>query len=64
MSDIRIESLITHYQPIVDLDSGAVAGFEALSRQVAADGSVRSAVSANQIEPMLQRGFADSLQLS
>lgn len=43
MTDIRIESLTTHYQPIVDLDNGAVIGFEALSRQVDAAGKVHSA---------------------
>jgi EAL domain-containing protein (putative c-di-GMP-specific phosphodiesterase class I) len=43
LTDIRIASLITHYQPIVDLDNGAVVGFEALSRLVETDGSVRSA---------------------
>jgi sensor c-di-GMP phosphodiesterase-like protein len=32
-----------HYQPIVDLNTGAVAGFEALARVVEADGSITSA---------------------
>ncbi len=32
-----------HYQPIVDLNTGAVAGFEALARVVKADGSVTTA---------------------
>jgi sensor c-di-GMP phosphodiesterase-like protein len=32
-----------HYQPIVDLNTGAVAGFEALARVVASDGSVKTA---------------------
>ena len=32
-----------HYQPIVDLNSGAVAGFEALARVVKADGSITTA---------------------
>ena len=32
-----------HYQPIVDLNTGAVAGFEALARVVQADGSIATA---------------------
>ena len=33
----------THYQPIVELSSGQVAGFEALTRTIADDGSVEAA---------------------
>lgn len=43
MGDPRIEQLATWYQPIVDLDTGQVAGFEALSRFVEPDGTGRSA---------------------
>jgi EAL domain-containing protein (putative c-di-GMP-specific phosphodiesterase class I) len=43
MSDHRIDQLTIWYQPIVDLNTGKVAGFEALSRIVAADGSPGSA---------------------
>lgn len=32
-----------HYQPIVDLNSGAVAGFEALARVIESDGSITTA---------------------
>jgi sensor c-di-GMP phosphodiesterase-like protein len=32
-----------HYQPIVDLNTGAVAGFEALARVVDSNGSSRTA---------------------
>jgi sensor c-di-GMP phosphodiesterase-like protein len=32
-----------HYQPIVNLNNGVVAGFEALARVIESDGSVRTA---------------------
>ena len=38
MRDRRIERLTAWYQPIVDLNSGKVTGFEALSRIIAPDG--------------------------
>ena len=34
------KQFIAHYQPIVDLNTGAVAGFEALARIVLSDGSI------------------------
>lgn len=37
------ERFTAHYQPIVDLNTGAVAGFEALARVVEADGTIISA---------------------
>jgi EAL domain-containing protein (putative c-di-GMP-specific phosphodiesterase class I) len=43
MKDPRIERLTAWYQPIVDLNTGKVAGCEVLSRIVAADGSAGSA---------------------
>ena len=43
MKDHRIERLSAWYQPIVDLNTGKVAGCEVLSRIVAADGSAGSA---------------------
>jgi sensor c-di-GMP phosphodiesterase-like protein len=42
-----------HYQPIVDLNTGAVAGFEALARIVKADGSIATAGA--QIEKIERR---------
>ncbi len=52
MTDSRIERLTAWYQPIVDLNTGRVAGFEALSRVVAKDGS---AVSAGPLMEELER---------
>lgn len=43
MADSRFERLATWYQPIVDLNTGRVVGFEVLSRIIAADGSAGSA---------------------
>ena len=43
MKDHRIQRLSAWYQPIVDLNTGKVAGCEVLSRIVAADGSAGSA---------------------
>lgn len=40
--DPRVAGLVPWYQPIVDLESGSVSGFEALLRRVDADGSVHS----------------------
>ncbi len=37
-----LERITAHYQPIVDLDTGSVAGFETLARVVAADGTAQS----------------------
>ena len=34
------EQFTAHYQPIVDLNTGAVAGFEALARVVKSDGAI------------------------
>jgi EAL domain-containing protein (putative c-di-GMP-specific phosphodiesterase class I) len=35
--------LVTHYQPIVELNGGRIAGFEALSRVIEPDGQTKSA---------------------
>lgn len=43
MSDSRIQRLVAWYQPIVDLNTGRVTGFEALSRMVSTSGAVESA---------------------
>jgi EAL domain-containing protein (putative c-di-GMP-specific phosphodiesterase class I) len=41
--DSRIERITAWYQPIVDLNTGRVSGFEVLSRLVSKDGTVQSA---------------------
>ena len=43
MTDSRIDRLAAWYQPIVDLNTGKVTGFEVLSRLIAADGTVTTA---------------------
>lgn len=43
MTDSRLASLRAWYQPIVDLNTGRVAGFEVLSRVVGPEGSILSA---------------------
>lgn len=42
-ADEIAKRFIAYYQPIVDLNTGGVAGFEALARVVDGDGSVRTA---------------------
>ncbi|MCK6371607.1 MAG: EAL domain-containing protein [Gammaproteobacteria bacterium] len=43
MTDSRIDRIVAWYQPIVDLNTGRVAGFEALSRLTSPDGTIGSA---------------------
>ncbi|MEQ1801970.1 MAG: EAL domain-containing protein [Gammaproteobacteria bacterium] len=43
MTDTRLQNLSAWYQPIVDLNTGRVVGFEVLSRIVGPDGAVKSA---------------------
>jgi sensor c-di-GMP phosphodiesterase-like protein len=57
-ADEIIQRFIAHYQPIVDLNTGAVAGFEALARVLDSDGSVTTA--GNVIEEI--EGQSDTLK--
>jgi len=52
-----LERMTVHYQPIVDLDTGAIAGFEALSRIVDADGN------ADSIGPVIEQIESDPVLL-
>jgi EAL domain-containing protein (putative c-di-GMP-specific phosphodiesterase class I) len=52
-----LERMTVHYQPIVDLDTGAVAGFEALSRIVEADGK------ASSVAPIIEQIEGDPVLL-
>jgi EAL domain-containing protein (putative c-di-GMP-specific phosphodiesterase class I) len=52
-----LERAIVHYQPIVDLDTGAIAGFEALMRIVDADGE------AGSIGPVIEQIESDPVLL-
>ncbi len=52
-----LERMTVHYQPIVDLDTGAIAGFEALSRIVDADGK------AGSIGPVIEQIESDPVLL-
>jgi len=44
VADSRIQRLTAWYQPVVDLNTGRVSGFEVLSRLVSADGRAASVV--------------------
>jgi len=52
-----LERAIVHYQPIVDLNTGAIAGFEALLRTVDADGT------AGSIGPVIEQIESDPVLL-
>ena len=52
-----LERMTVHYQPIVDLDTGAIAGFEALLRTVDADGK------AGSIGPVIEQIESDPVLL-
>jgi EAL domain-containing protein (putative c-di-GMP-specific phosphodiesterase class I) len=52
-----LERVTVHYQPIVDLNTGAVAGFEALARIVDADGKTSS------VGPVIEQIESDPVSL-
>jgi EAL domain-containing protein (putative c-di-GMP-specific phosphodiesterase class I) len=52
-----LERMTVHYQPIVDLNTGAIAGFEALSRIVDTDGN------ADSIGPVIEQIESDPVLL-
>ena len=54
---VVLERATVHYQPIVDLNTGAIAGFEALMRTVDLDGNVAS------IGPFIEQIESDSALL-
>lgn len=55
--DSLLDRVTAHYQPIVDLSTGSVAGFEALARIVDAEGR------ANSIEPVIEQIESDPILL-
>ena len=64
MTDSRLDGLVAWYQPIVDLNTGAVSGFEVLSRIVTATGAVESAgplMEELEREPEVQYALIDRL---
>ncbi|MEF8767778.1 MAG: EAL domain-containing protein [Candidatus Accumulibacter phosphatis] len=52
-----LERATVHYQPIIDLDTGAIAGFEALLRTVDGDGN------AGSIDPVIEQIESDPVVL-
>ena len=54
---VVLERATVHYQPIVDLNTGAIAGFEALMRTIDLDGKVTS------IGPVIEQIESDPVLL-